>query len=281
VEPITSFGIILVQILGLTKEEFTRRLQDDTAITGLETADFRFLMIRRKDSLGYIELLRGKYETNNREYILTLVEQTSMAERERLKTMDFPTLWEELWCGPVSKPYRHEFEPARAKFETIRSSFLGEVLEKATSRWHEPEWGFPKGRRGPGESELRCAMREFHEETRFPMENVLLCRNMVPLEESFFGSNKVHYRHKYYIALCFDPTVEPIFRQGDTVMAREIGDIRWFTLQEAMDHIRPYNVEKKEVLLHVMSVLRNFCFWIQILPFGSAGPSGVNTLCPV
>jgi 8-oxo-dGTP pyrophosphatase MutT (NUDIX family) len=260
VEPITSFGIILIQVLGLSKTDFVKRLADDNIITGFEDTQFRFLMIRRKDSLGYIEILRGKYDISDNEYVLVLLEQTSMEERTRLLTMSFETLWEKLWNGPVSKPYRHEYEPAKAKFETLRATNLEILIQSARTTWTEPEWGFPKGRRGPGESELRCAIREFHEETRFPLESMILCKNILPLEESFFGSNKVHYRHKYYIAFCFD-TVEPTIRAGDNIMEREIGAIQWFTSEEAFAKIRPYNIEKKEILLHASSILRNYCFW--------------------
>jgi hypothetical protein len=124
VEPITSFGIILIQILNMKKEDFVQNLANDTTINGLEDAEFRFLMIRRKDSLGYIELLRGKYDLEDRAYIQTLVDQTCMLERQRLLEWDYPRLWEQLWNGPVSKPYRHEYEPSRIKFECSSSQRL-------------------------------------------------------------------------------------------------------------------------------------------------------------
>jgi 8-oxo-dGTP pyrophosphatase MutT (NUDIX family) len=260
-EPITSFGIILIQVLNITKEAFSGILADDSKINGLEDTNFRFLMIRRKDSLGYIELLRGKYDIEDRAYIQTLVDQTSVAERQRLLEWEFNKLWEQLWNGPVSKPYRHEYEPAKMKFETIQRTKLQVAIAASKTSWSEPEWGFPKGRRGPNESEMRCAIREFWEETRFPLDSVIISRNILPLEESFFGSNKVHYRHKYYIGFCFDD-IDPVITVGDNVLEREIGAIRWLTGQEAMDHIRPYNIEKKEMLLHVSSILRNYCFWI-------------------
>lgn len=261
VEPVTSFGIILVQVRNITKEQLFASLANDTTINGLETADFRFLMVRRKDSLGYIELLRGKYEPTNTVYIKTLIEQTSLQERQNLLSNDFITLWEKLWSGPVSKPYRHEYEPAKNKFDgLVNSGILKELIDDAKSAWIEPEWGFPKGRRGPGESELRCAIREFWEETGIISEKITLARNVLPLEESFFGSNKIHYRHKYYIAFTFDD-INPTIQIGNNIMEREIGDIRWFTIGEALDMIRPYNIEKKEIILHVSSILRNFCFW--------------------
>ena len=42
-------------------------------------------------------------------------------------------------------------------------------------------------------------------------------------------------------------------------MRREIGDLGWFPLDVAMTKIRDENVEKKEVLLRVTSILRNYC----------------------
>ena len=260
VEPITSFGIILVQVLGCKREEIQQKFLDDSVINGYENANFRFLMIRRKDSLGYIELLRGKYELSDRVYIQVLIDQTSLDERKRLLEWEFNDLWEQLWSGPVSKHYRHEYEPSKTKFEQLKDILLPECIKASKTTWSEPEWGFPKGRRGPNESEIRCANREFWEETRFPMTSVNILKNCLPVEESFFGSNHVHYRHKYYLAFCFDD-IEPSIKIGDNVMEREIGDIRWFKADEALEKIRPYNIEKKEILLHVSSILRNYCFW--------------------
>ena len=37
----------------------------------------------------------------------------------------------------------------------------------------------------------------------------------------------------------------------------EVGNISWFTLNEALERIRPYNVEKKEVLKKVNKLLIN------------------------
>lgn len=259
VEPITSFGVILIHVQNVNKKEFIQRMSSEKIINCLEDANFRLLMIRRKDSLGYIELLRGKYELSERGYVQTLIEQTSLTERDRLMVLDFTTLWEGLWNGPVSKPYRHEFEPAKMKFEALRTQYLQESIQTAKTRWTEPEWGFPKGRRGPGESELKCALREFWEETGVTEEQIFICRNIMPIEESFFGSNRIHYRHKYYIAFTFDDIPLSI---SSNIMEKEIGAIRWLSSDNALEHIRPYNIEKKELVYHVQSLLRNYSFWL-------------------
>jgi hypothetical protein len=42
-------------------------------------------------------------------------------------------------------------------------------------------------------------------------------------------------------------------------MSREIGNIGWFTLNDALGHIRSENVEKREILLRVSGIIRNYC----------------------
>ena len=41
---------------------------------------FEYLMICRKDSLGYVEFIRGKYPLYNKEYILTLINEMTVKE---------------------------------------------------------------------------------------------------------------------------------------------------------------------------------------------------------
>ena len=43
----------------------------------------KYLMICRKDSLGYIEFLRGKYPLYNKEYIQTLIDEMTVHEKEK------------------------------------------------------------------------------------------------------------------------------------------------------------------------------------------------------
>ena len=51
------------------------------------TEDLKIVMIQRKDSLAYIEFLRGKYRIDNLPYIQTLLNGCSLRERELIKTL--------------------------------------------------------------------------------------------------------------------------------------------------------------------------------------------------
>ena len=54
------------------------------------------------------------------------------------------------------------------------------------------------------------------------------------------------------------PDLEVSMEKCNHHMLREIGNIGWFTVEEALQKIRPENVEKREVLLRAQGVLRNF-----------------------
>lgn len=241
-EPITSLGIVAFR-------------RPDYA------AEPQWLLIRRRNSLGMMELMRGKYELRDEAGIQILVDQTTLAERESLLTRSFPELWYELWNGTASRRYNAEYEQARAKFEVLRSPIsvggrrnLASYCETSTTTWTEPEWGFPKGRRSSSETELACALRETFEEAGVAPEHMRIIDVGGPLLEEFRGSNGINYRHRYWVAeipadvvVRFDPANED--------QRREVGDVRWCSLAEALALIRPYNFAKRMVLTQAAALV--------------------------
>ena len=63
----------------------------------------KILMIQRKDSICYIEFIRGKYKLDNKSYILNLLNRCSIEERNRLKNNSFDWLWNTLWFSGKEK----------------------------------------------------------------------------------------------------------------------------------------------------------------------------------
>ena len=76
--PITSFGVIIFRIHQNQRQ---------------------YLMIRRKDTLGYIDFMRGKYSVSNQNYILNMLKQMTVQEKHKLMTYTFDELWKDLWDG--------------------------------------------------------------------------------------------------------------------------------------------------------------------------------------
>ena len=58
--------------------------------------NFKFLMIRRKKTLGYIELIRGRYDELNVESYTTLSEQMVSSEINDIMSNEFDFLWNDL-----------------------------------------------------------------------------------------------------------------------------------------------------------------------------------------
>ena len=229
-------------------------------ITSLGIIPFRFnrsgskaewLLIRRRDSLGFIEIMRGKYD--GAAALQSLIDQTTLTERERLKTTAFPDLWRELWNGPASRRYHAEYEQAKVKFEALRArnssgtSVLEAACAASSTAWVEPEWGFPKGRRSSTETELACALRETLEEAGIHKRDLTIVNEREPLMEEFKGSNGISYRHRYWLAQV-DPALVVRLDPENVDQVREVGDVRWCSTEEALGLIRPYNVEKRAVL---------------------------------
>jgi ADP-ribose pyrophosphatase YjhB (NUDIX family) len=252
--PITSIGIIAF-----------RKIKNEASMK-VET---QYLMIRRKDTLGHIDFMRGKYSVNNRHYILNMLKQMTVEEKEILKTGDFDFVWQKLWGGnKISSQYKNEESISREKYNSlfrgilVKDEFynLTDIIEESnqSAEWTEAEWGFPKGRRNFQEKDFDCALREFSEETGYPIDTVIPIKNVLPFEEIFTGSNYKSYKHKYYLMhMKYEDTLEM-----DNFERAEVSMMKWMNYNECIESIREYNQEKKNVLTKVDQCLNSGCGFI-------------------
>lgn len=222
----------------------------------------KYLMICRKDSLGYIDFLRGKYPLYDKTYISRLIYEMTNSEKEKLVTKTFEELWGELWGGYTGLNYKSENRASKEKFDQIKRGIqideatdfnLKNLIKDSSSNWLTPEWGFPKGRRNNGESDINCALREWEEETGYEKSSMEIIKNILPVEEIFMGSNYKSYKHKYYLG-CIKNIEEPMSK----FQKSEVSQIKWFTLDEALSNIRIYNLEKRDVLKKTHSLLNKY-----------------------
>ncbi len=261
--PVNSYGIIAYRVKN-PQWSLARGLQATRSINGMETTGgLEFILVRRKESLRFVEFVRGKYDTRDPAYIKQMLGKMTCEEREFLRTTTFEDMWQRVWGSTSARNYRADFEYSKARFDILKTPDdsgvepLHQYLDETTSTWTTPEWGFPKGRRNPKESDLACAIREFEEETGLGREKLRVVENMDPICETYYGDNHVHYCQKYYLAQV-DADVELEMLKDHPHMPREIGDIGWFNLEDALAAIRAESVEKREVLLRASAVLRSF-----------------------
>jgi len=239
--PITSIGIIIFRMSSNNNE-------------------FEYLMINRKHSLGFVEFMRGKYPLHNYHYLVNIFNEMSKYELELIRNSSFDELWKYLWGEQVGIQYRGEEKTSREKFNSLKSGFqttkvysLETILDEVTMVWEEPEWGFPKGRRNYQEKDLNCALREFEEETGYLRSDVKLIHNIVPYEEIFTGSNMKSYKHKYFVGY-----IDNSINTTNLYQETEVSDMKWFTYNDCIKHIRPYNLEKIDILNKLNKVLQEY-----------------------
>ena len=232
--PITSIGIVAF------------RLKDNIP---------EYLMIRRKDTLGYVDFMRGKYSLSNKEYILNLLNHMTVEEKANLKILSFIELWKNVWGeGDISAQYKNEETVSYDKFTQLQNgvwfnskkcTLIDMIDESSTkSNWEESEWGFPKGRRNNRETDYDCALREFKEETGYKIDNLTNIQNIIPYEEIFTGSNYKSYKHKYFL-MHMDYKVS--LNQGQFEKS-EVSKMEWNTYDQGISIIRDYNIERKRIL---------------------------------
>lgn len=214
-------------------------------------SDVRMLMVCRKDSMSYAEFMRGKYDVENREYINLLMKNMTLKEQAMIVCEPFETLWKQLWGDDRSSS---EFITSREKFNSLnRISLMVENM----STYIEPEWGFPKGRRMRGESDLDCAIREFGEETNIPRDAFVVLKNIL-FEETFMGLNGIRYRHVYYLALLKNSDAVNLHQRFTPMQRREVSAIGWKSYIEADMLVRPHHAERRNMLEQVRTVMEVF-----------------------
>lgn len=273
--PITSLGIICVkyptslnELLG--KEHHIEYGMDDKR--ALIRDELKFLIICRRNSIGYFEFLRGKYSFDNIDYLVGLFDLMTVEEKELIKENEFKTLWNGLWNYQDRKQNSSEVKQAEYKFNALKSGFfhkkrrdvtcLIDVLARSKSCWSEPEWGFPKGRRHLREADLACAKREFCEESGFDEKDYTML-GIDAVEEVFKGTNDVHYLHRYFIAQ--DVSEKELKIDPDNLyQMNEISQIKWVNIDEACELIRDYSVEKIGVVKRVYDMLEAIILSVRV-----------------
>ena len=260
-EPIISNGIIGIYINNFDIENFDNlekyinlnlyqslRIKKNTNFEYKklcnENSDIRFLMIQRKNSLGYLEFIRGRYDETNNQNINYIFEQMTENEIHDILNKDFDFLWNDLWDVNNIKNKNHykEYMTSRQKFYELKLN-KSDIINNLKPKYLYNEWGFPKGRRELYESDIICAIREFEEETNIKENMYNLFESCSKIKENLVGTNGINYLHNYFLAILNTDKINNIDSSN-----REIGNIKVMSYNECIENIRPYHVNKLKII---------------------------------
>jgi hypothetical protein len=201
----------------------------------------QFLLIQRKISLGFLELMRGKYNEMDIDTINNLIKQMNVDEINDIKNNNFDMLWEKLWnCKGVGNlKYLGEYNYSKKKFEYLKEHYEPDIF--CLPDYDFNEWGIPKGRRNKYENNINCAMRELTEETSLTLSNYYIFKKISELTECLVGTNGKKYEHNYFLACVYK-------NHNYTLRNYEVADAKMCDIQTCMKLIRPYHTEKIKIL---------------------------------
>jgi len=210
-------------------------------------------MIQRKNSLGYLEFIRGRYNLNQINTITHLLEQMSVEEINDIISKDFDFLWNNLWDknNIRNKNHHKEYIVSKQKFYELKMNHI-DLIKKTKILYSFNEWGFPKGRRESYESDIICAVREFEEETCYNENKYTILEQCKPIRENLVGTNGINYAHNYYLTILLEK-IECYDKSN-----REIGNVKIMNINDCIDVIRPYHKNKIKIMKYVYNVINDF-----------------------
>ena len=209
------------------------------------------VMIERKDSISYIEFLRGKYKIEDSKYIQLLFNRMSVLEKDVILNNNFNILWNNLWYSNISS--KKDYLRSYNKFILLD---LKNYINNSTINYLNNEWEIPKGRRNLNETDIECAKREFQEETNIAQNDYDLLKNIEPFEEEYIGSNNIVYKNIYYIGKIKVNNYNLYIDKQNQDQVSEIRTIKWFSIIDCLTRIRDYSDYK----LNVVDKIFNFIY---------------------
>lgn len=245
--PILSCGVILCK-------------KDDGA------DNYNVLMINRKDSLCYIDFLRGKYNMNDIEYIQILIDKMTINEKDKLMKNTFNDLWMGLWnLEELTKELleKNDYKEGKRKCEALKKGFYRDrklykleiFISSSGTNYQDCEWEFPKGRRNKHEKNRDCAIREVEEETNYMITDYDMISNIIPFTEEFLGENKVKYKYLYYLGFVTNKDKACEISEDNEHQKQEISNIGWFSKEESLSKIRDYHKSREKLIITIYDLL--------------------------
>lgn len=199
---------------------------------------YKILMIRRRHTYSYadvvIYLSHRRSEKINYQPIKDKFNKMTIYEHQLLSTLDAKIINNSIF------PDNTNIHDLQMNLKVHGPTIL-HLLEISKST-HSCLWEFPKGRQSEGELPLKCALREFEEETNMIASNIIPGTRL----RATTKSGKKIYDLNYYISII--PKISYNFQKYSKMKMSEISEIKWMTLEEiSYNEKHIYNLAKSAI----------------------------------
>lgn len=218
------------------------------------------LLVCRKDTVGFIELIKGNYNSINdihyfmnmltKDELMFLLDPNNTFEKAYTrvwKTHHFKmNVLNEINSSVSSNEQMRYFEKDKSKYELNKFNFekIAKDLLKDNRGWDDCEWGFPKGKIENNEESLQCALRELEEETGICTDKIKIypetyseCHYEEQTQKEFINTYHIGYMN-----------VDNINNIQTNIQKSEICEIKIVPLSNAIQMIRPYTKDRIKIL---------------------------------
>jgi len=222
----------------------------------IENSAQKLLMVCRKDSIGFCEFIKGKYDSKSKKEIYKLFSYMTKDELDFLKYCSFYEAYDKLWNTRIDdkkKSFNYIIRQ-KYKFDNSRETWfpMCSQLLKNKKYYLDAEWGFPKGKKENNETPIEAAFRELYEETGIHESLIQIPDELHEIIEVREDKN-IKYISHYYTVYLKNPYNEDFKPQKS-----EISKIRFESIDNAYKLIRPYFKERIKILKNLPQNIKEF-----------------------
>lgn len=217
-------------------------------------SEYQAVVVKGRVSYAFNEFVQGNYDPRCKATVRQLIAHMAVEERLDVYSLDFDRMWERV-CAQDLRPVFTWRANAPSAYERLwmhtmgRSDMLyAKKRDKFRGAWMQTEaasqllrdmalnatgagesrWEFPKGKRlSPKETDLRCAVREFCEETGIPGHAFSVVPGFARVD--MYAHMGVLYVTVYYLAVLTRdiPHPESCISLRNTDQVPEVTDVTW------------------------------------------------------
>lgn len=260
-EPVTSFGLVVYtrgrpgflkgRMYGHEHTEckyHPKMDKDRFSPASSKPGEILFLLVERKDTIGFLNLVQGSYpeiEPYRTKKLQRYVNELTCEERKKLVEWDFKDLWK------VAGSDKKDVPKAQNKYVNLD---VDKWISSCSCLHREADYIMPKGRLKFAESTKQCALREFSEETGYSSNDVYLL-DVPPYQEQFVGTDGKTYRNVFYVAQLKDSARISTKLGEDPNQSKEVRNLGWFNITDCIYLMRDYHQDKKDILIKAHSFI--------------------------